>query len=688
MQFDLWLGPASGRRRRRNARQQRLRGKHDSERERRELQEKTAKEIDAIVAEFHLLLPRSTAKTIGAIYARYSTRFQDSAADQVRTIMAVAIKEGIFVPREYVFFDLAVRGCKNRRQGLDALREILPKKKVSVVLFFATNRLFRKVYRTLEFVEQAVQQWGIRCIFCTSNVDTSDTDRWEMLLQMHSMMDQFGVRMYADNVRAAQSGLFEKRQVFGTITYGYRGEPIDGQFTKRRRPRCNLVVDPATAAVVERIFQWYVEQKHSIDAIVRLLNADLGIPPPSLCATGTWTRGAVRRMLTNTRYRGLWRYGECEGVWINEKDYSRKVRRPKALNEAQIEDLRIVTDELWFAAQKRLAENSHSRGRRPKDGDRHSRPKLLNGFFWCPEHNRQLIVYGEFGHYMICPVCRRWKSTDRALYSQLNRKQALRMTCERLSTLIREDENLIQDVITACQQEAAAVQRTDPAHLIHLRAQVEKLTRAIQANMRDRGDTAEDQAETDRLIRQLRQERGQLAAEVGVLETANQRPIKVPCEAQVRELLRHLGRILMAATDATEENVAEARDIIALLTGGRIELFQQGERKAQRGWLQGRFTSRLLDVLVQSAAGVMPSKERDRSEEIVIDFRDPPPSLAKVERAKGLYDQGLMNKEIAEQLQCSPGTVTKLIDYWFDWHGQVKPDSRTRAAALRNYLKS
>ena len=621
MQLDLWLGPISGRRRRRNARQQGPRGKDDIERERRELQEKTAKEIDAIVAEFHILLPRSMGKAIGAVYARYSTRFQDSAADQVRTIMANAIKEGIYVPREYVFFDLAVRGCKNRRQGLDALREILPKKRVSVVLFFATNRLFRKVSRTLGFVEQAVQQWGIRCIFCTSNVDTKDKDRWEMLLNMHSMMDQFAAKMYADNVRAAQSGLFDKRQVFGTISYGYKGEPIDGQFTKRQRPRCHLVIDPETAPLVERIFRWYVEQKHSINAIVQLLNADVNLPLSPLCATGTWTRGAVRRMLTNTRYRGFWRYGECEAVWLNEKDYSRKVRRPEPLNEAQIEELRIVTDELWFAAQKRLAENPHSRGRRPKDGDRRSRPKLLNGFFWCPEHNRQLIVYGEFGHYMICPVCHRLKSTDRALYSQLNRKRALRLTCERLATLIREDENLIQDVITTCQQEAAAKQRPDAAHLTQLKAQVEKLTRAIQANMRDRGDTTEDQAETDKLIRQLRQERTQVTAEVGVLETANQRPIRVPCEAEVRDLLRHFGQILMAAKDATEENIAEARDIIALLTGGRIELFQQGEHMAQRGWLQGRFTVRLLDVVVQSAAGVMPSQERDGSEQIVIDFR-------------------------------------------------------------------
>ena len=142
----------------------------------------------------------------------------------------------------------------------------------------------------------------------------------------------------------------------------------------------------------------------------------------------------------------------------------------------------------------------------------------------------------------------------------------------------------------------------------------------------------------------------------------------------------------MAAKDATEENIAEARDIIARTDWRPHRTVSAGRAHAQRGWLQGRFTVRLLDVVVQSAAGVMPSQERDGSEQIVIDFA-PPPSAAKVDRVKELYDQGLMNKEIASELHCSPSTVTKLIDFWFEWRGQVKPDPRARAATLRKGQK-
>lgn len=69
---------------------------------------------------------------MGAAYARYSTWHQDSAPAQVRGFLEDAIRMKIFVRRDMIFFDLAVRGSKNRRQGLDGLRAVLQKKKVQV----------------------------------------------------------------------------------------------------------------------------------------------------------------------------------------------------------------------------------------------------------------------------------------------------------------------------------------------------------------------------------------------------------------------------------------------------------------------------------------------------------------------------------------------------------------------------
>ncbi|MCC6127305.1 MAG: hypothetical protein IT426_20270 [Pirellulales bacterium] len=84
------------------------RSQADIDKERQALWDQTAREIDAIAAEFHAKLPRAEAEATGAVYARYSTRLQDSVADQVRGILEDALRMKIFVPREMIFFDLAV----------------------------------------------------------------------------------------------------------------------------------------------------------------------------------------------------------------------------------------------------------------------------------------------------------------------------------------------------------------------------------------------------------------------------------------------------------------------------------------------------------------------------------------------------------------------------------------------------
>jgi hypothetical protein len=110
------------------------RTKADVEREQRELLENTQREVDAIAAEYHKRLPRAKAKRIGLIYARYSTRFQSSVAAQVRAMYEIAVREGTFVPRGLVFFDLAVRGYRDNRPGLNGLRAALTGKEGNSLL--------------------------------------------------------------------------------------------------------------------------------------------------------------------------------------------------------------------------------------------------------------------------------------------------------------------------------------------------------------------------------------------------------------------------------------------------------------------------------------------------------------------------------------------------------------------------
>src|SRR5205823_796335 len=54
----------------------------------------------------------------------------------------------------------------------------------------------------------------------------------------------------------------------------------------------------------------------------------------------------------------------------------------------------------------------------------------------------------------------------------------------------------------------------------------------------------------------------------------------------------------------------------------------------------------------------------------------------EADRAKELYDQGLLNLEIARQLGCSKSQVTRLLHHWFKSRGLTMPDGRSRRSHL------
>jgi hypothetical protein len=113
-----------------------------------------------------------------------------------------------------------------------------------------------------------------------------------------------------------------------------------------------------------------------------------------------------RGVLKNSRYRGWWKYGETEAIFVVEGDYDRQIPRVKPIKEMQVESLRIVCDAAWHAAQMRLAKESRNRGRKPKEGDCTPRPRILHGLYYCPDHERKLYVGGPGGRSMYCRKCR------------------------------------------------------------------------------------------------------------------------------------------------------------------------------------------------------------------------------------------------------------------------------------------
>jgi DNA invertase Pin-like site-specific DNA recombinase len=640
------------------------------------------KEIDSIVKASHQALPRSKASATGIAYARYSTKFQHSIADQIRTIFEFAVKAGIFIPREYVYFDLATRGCKENRPGLGQVRGVLQRKSAEVLLVFTTNRLFRKNYKCMKFVEEEVVERGMRCVFVKTGIDTAADNRWRLPLQMHAMMDEMTAGQYTENIRAALEGLFLQGFVVTGLPFGYTGVEVDGPPTKAGKPRRKIAIDPETAPWVQQIFRWFVVDRWQQCEILRHLNDQDA--PKSPMSNGYWSDQALVYLLQNECYRGIFHYGKGMNVWQSNKDYARRELRDEPLRTAVWEDLRLVSDELWFEAQKILVSHpQRNAGRKPNDGDRSTRPRLLNGILWCPTHNSQLKVGGAFGKMMYCAQCRYLPKARRPLYSWINRTLALQLTCKAIAEQVRADGDLVAKTIAACQKAAESLLEVDSSEIDKKRARVGKISSQIQFILDNSGESKLDQDESKLRIKQLRGQRNELCAEIARLQGASQESPKVPTEEKVRSLVAALDKVLTSVAEGNEpQDTATLRQILQIMTGGKIHLEQVGDRRAYRGFLRGRFKV-CLPAALQEIGRIGDRHSDDEAREIVVDYRELYVAEKHVAAVMDLWNKGTLITAIAEQLGIDRHTVTDAVRLWHERNGlSVPPDGRARRATV------
>jgi site-specific DNA recombinase len=159
-----------------------------------------------------------------------------------------------------------------------------------------------------------------------------------------------------------------------------------------RRVHVEYAINEEQAEVVRGMFAAY-GSSHGLRSIAKDLN-ERGIAPPRAGKRGTrsWSTSAIHAMLRRERYRGVI-------VWNQREKTYRKGTKVRIQRDADdwirvdVPELRIVSDELWFAVQQRIGANT-SEGR-PKGG----RPfrYLLAGVARCAECGGPMtVINGRF----------------------------------------------------------------------------------------------------------------------------------------------------------------------------------------------------------------------------------------------------------------------------------------------------
>ena len=157
----------------------------------------------------------------------------------------------------------------------------------------------------------------------------------------------------SSKIRRGLRGQLERGFATGGATYGYTTTPIPdstrpGEFVGHR-----IEIEPIEASVVRQVFEWFADGI-MLTTIIRRLH-EQGTPAPRKgCANGQWRRGAIRRMLANTRYTGQLVWGRTRA---ERRPGSRRVRLRAVPQSdwhiAERPELRIVPDALWQRVQAR-----------------------------------------------------------------------------------------------------------------------------------------------------------------------------------------------------------------------------------------------------------------------------------------------------------------------------------------------
>ena len=138
-----------------------------------------------------------------------------------------------------------------------------------------------------------------------------------------------------------------------------------------------------------------------------------------------------------------------------------------------------------------------------------------------------------------------------------------------------------------------------------------------------------------------------------------------------------LGNAVDGGTEMpSDDQLDDAGKLIRILTGGRIDVYQQGEKKPKLGWAQARLKVNLAAVALNSS-GIASSVNSEI--ERVADIRQPEETEnPDIRRARELYAADCFETEIANELHVSRGCIFKWLAKSFETDGMDKPDGSER----------
>ncbi len=202
-------------------------------------------------------------------------------------------------------------GTSFQRPGFERMMDDAKKGLIDCIIVKDLSRLGRNYIGVGTYLEREFPLLNLRFISVNDNLDSylHPQNMNTLVIPVKNIINDEYARDISKKVRSSLDMKRRQGHFIGSFaTYGYEKDP---------HQKGKLIIDPTAAAVVEDIYQWFLEG-HSIMGIAKKLN-QLGIPNPTEykkrkgldyrhpageLLDGLWPDSSVRRILRNKLYTG------------------------------------------------------------------------------------------------------------------------------------------------------------------------------------------------------------------------------------------------------------------------------------------------------------------------------------------------------------------------------------------------
>lgn len=320
----------------------------------------------------------------------------ETCDDQERGMSDGLLRMGIATGDVTKLRDEAISGTLPDRDSFLVLQNAIRLGQVKLLVVYDLSRLSRSG-DTKGFLKNLVYSGG-RGISVSEGVDTASPN-WELLADVLDIHHSQTISNLSAKVRNGQMGRVLNDDGAGDQSYGFESFYHDDDWKEKLgkkgpRPKKGIRICEAEADRVRQIFVWFLA-KWSIGAIARELTR-LGVDKGRRATTKGWHPQQVHRIITNPKVIGEWTWGATKTLRNTAGSKKQVPAEAAAVAKRSRPLMRIVEQDVWDAAQLRMAELKDKFGLKPGQNRRGPKPPVNAG----AEYPRTLL-----GGLLKCGAC-------------------------------------------------------------------------------------------------------------------------------------------------------------------------------------------------------------------------------------------------------------------------------------------